>query len=186
MENTEGKPMKYSPYFDTAYDQPKPIGSIGRGTHYSILRCPQWRDNLMTPHNDGGARIQQFAVIWDEDHDERVISVIEEAYFLGLLGPVKFVGERKGSLTVLVDPLFWKSYDRSDYTNKWAGIASGVSGDYWPANVYAYGDPEGEPMIIHDSHDRVATYLDDIKNLWSLDQEQKAYQMPDYAEIAEG
>ncbi len=177
--------MQYSTFFDTVYDQPKPIGLIGRGTHYSILRCAQWLDNLMTPHSDGGARIQQFAVIWDEDHDERVISVIEEAYFQGLLAPVKFVGERKGSLTVLVDPQLWEICDKSVYMNKWAGITSDVSGDYWPAYVYAYGDPEGETMIIHDSHDRVATYLADIKNLWSLDQEQKAYQMPDHTGTAE-
>jgi hypothetical protein len=41
-------------------------------------------------------------VIWDEDHDERVIGVVERMYFAGLLHPVLFVGERKGSLTVVL------------------------------------------------------------------------------------
>ncbi len=178
--------MKYSPFFETIYDQPKPIEDIGRGTHYSILCCAQWRNTFMTPQTNGGARIQHFAVIWDEDHDQRVISTIEEAYFQGILGPVKFIGERKGALTVLVDPLFWEMYDKADYTNTWAGIASDVSGDYWPADVYAYGDPDGGPMIIQDSHDRVAAYLDGITKLWSLDQEHMAYRKPDHSEIAEG
>lgn len=172
--------MKYSNYFEVVYDQPQPVGSIGRGTHYSILRCAQWLDNLLVPHENGCAREQQLAVIWDEDHDQRVIDVLEAAYFQGLLGPVRFIGERKGSLTVIVDPLFWEIYDRADYTAKWSAIASDAPGDYWPSYVYADGDIEGLGMIIHDSNARVATYLENIRNLWQLDQEQRVFRMSSY------
>jgi predicted nucleic acid-binding protein len=53
----------YSPYFKTLYDQPEPIGRLGRGTHYSVLRCL------------GLSGFHDFAIIWDEDHDKRVIAV---------------------------------------------------------------------------------------------------------------
>ena len=73
------------------------MGDFGRGTHYSVLRVPIWQDEWLSPLPQGA--LLDFAVIWDEDHDERVMQVIEELYFSGLLGPVRFVGERKGSLT---------------------------------------------------------------------------------------
>lgn len=75
--------------------------SIGRGTHYSVMRAPIWQDKWLNPMPNGV--MLDFAVIWDEDHDERVLEVIERVYFAGLLAPVRFIGERKGTLSVLID-----------------------------------------------------------------------------------
>lgn len=35
-------------------------------------------------------------------------------------------------------------------------------------------------MIIHDTNARVATYLENIRNLWQLDQEQRVFRMNTY------
>ncbi len=187
-KNTKGPTMKnrsYSPYFSTVYDQSEPAGYIGRGTHYSILSCAQWCDEHMVPHPDHSANIQKFAVIWDEDHDERIIDVINAGYFRGLLGPVKFIGERKGSLTVLVDQAFWAVYDKEAYLKEWAHIASNMNGDYWPAYVYAFGDPDGEPMIIQDDLENTSTYLRNIWNQWDLSAAHRKPAMHEYESLDE-
>ena len=54
----------------------------------------------------GGARFQDFAVIWDEDHDERVFQPIERLYRLGDLPSFIIFGERKGMFVRLVAPRF--------------------------------------------------------------------------------
>src|ERR1700692_4902503 len=92
--------MSYSPFFKTLHDETQPVGHFGRGTHYSVLQVPIWQDQWLNPLPLGS--LLDFAVIWDEDHDERVIEVIENIYFSGLLAPVRFIGERKGSLSVLI------------------------------------------------------------------------------------
>ncbi|WP_233352939.1 hypothetical protein, partial [Vibrio cholerae] len=48
-------------------------------------------------------KIHDFALIWDEDHDTRIIEVIEKLCVQNALSPVRFIGERKGGVTILVD-----------------------------------------------------------------------------------
>src|SRR4051812_6684669 len=88
--------MSYSPFFQTLHDETRPVGQLGRGTHYSILRVPIWQDEWLNLLAQG--LLLDFAVIWDEDHDARVMEAVEALYFSGLLSPVRFIGERKGSL----------------------------------------------------------------------------------------
>ena len=75
----------YSPFFQTLYDEQAPVGHLGRGTHYSVLRAAVFHDELgeILPENrykGPHAKFHDFAVIWDEDHDKRVIEVIEQIY----------------------------------------------------------------------------------------------------------
>jgi len=91
----------YSALFNTIYDETQPVGEIGRGTHYSILRAAQSLDLKLEPEIQITA--QDFGVIWDEDHDDRIMDVIEELYIQNLLAPILFIGERKGSVTVILD-----------------------------------------------------------------------------------
>jgi hypothetical protein len=95
--------MSEFPFFKTLHNETKPVGDFGRGTHYSVMRVPIWRDTLLRPMHQGA--MLDFAIIWDEDHDERVLKVIERIYFAGLLAPVRFIGERKGTLSVLIAEL---------------------------------------------------------------------------------
>src|SRR5262245_36988079 len=73
----------YSDFFKTLHDERSPTGYLGRGTHCSILRAVVFHDEHETPLPSG--EFTDFAVIWDEDHDVRVIESIEKIYRLGLL-----------------------------------------------------------------------------------------------------
>lgn len=158
--------MSYSPFFQTLHDEPAPVGNFGRGTHYSVLRVPIWQDEWLKPLAQGA--LLDFAVIWDEDHDERVIEAIDELYFAGLLAPVRFIGERKGHLSVLVDAKTVEAWDQRSYKN-YREAVSDISRrleDPWPATV----DPVLGPnqSIIHAAREDVIAYLQNIRLLWQL------------------
>ena len=169
------KPI-YSSLFSTIHDEPGPVGNLGRGTHYSVLRCAEWFDVVRTPLQK--AQIHDFAVIWDEDHDTRVFDAIERLYVSGLLSPVQFIGERKGSLTVLVAAKFYFHGPQSvidEYKKRVEEISQTSGGDCWPSEVGMFDRAPGWPPhqteledIIADKELRVVTYLRHIDSLWSL------------------
>lgn len=165
----------YSQIFSCLYDEAGPVGHIGRGTHYSVFRVAEWRDVTRTPLM--AAQIHDFAVIWDEDHDDRVIAVAERLYVNGLFSPVQFIGERKGMLTIIVAARFRWSGTDADWKS-WCGqvskLCSDVGGDSWTVDFGGFDkcvdspqqtQPEG---IISDREDRVIVYLRNIDNLWNL------------------
>jgi hypothetical protein len=165
---------KYSDYFTTIYDQTEPVGKLGRGTHYSVLRYASWFDveakriNIPQTHD--------FAVIWDEDHDTRVIQAIEKIYQAGLLSPVQFVGERKAFLSVVVAARFYycgSERDQVEYGNKLQEIVSDVHGDHWNLQIgfYDKAGSDRQTQLAHmiacgDAEED--TYLRNIDNLWQL------------------
>lgn len=164
---------QYSNLFSCLYDEARPVGQLGRGTHYSVMRAVEWRDVDMNPVQQG--QIHDFAVVWDEDHDERIIDAIEHIYLSGLLSPVQFIGERKGTLTVIVAAKYYfGNYAADDYANAINEIAQGMPGDPWHAVIGMFDrrlgsqhqtDPE---TLINDNQERVITYLRNIDNLWTL------------------
>ncbi len=167
---------QYSTYFSCLHDESAPVGHLGRGTHYSIMRSVEWLDVCRRPL--ALPQVHDFAVIWDEDHDERVIDVIEQIYMAGLLSPIQFIGERKGTLTVLLAAIFRYADDETtyqSYTTSLKNICTNVGGDYWPVNIGRFDrSPEWPPHqtdlegIIHDTERRVVTYLRNIDSLWGL------------------
>jgi hypothetical protein len=166
----------YAQAFKTLYDESAPIGTIGRGTHYSVLRAHEWHDVLLQPTTV--AQVHDFAVIWDEDHDVRVISAIEAFYIKGLLAPIKFIGERKGALTVILSSDFYwhaKAPGLDDYRAKLQATLDSLKlGDYWPVEIGLFSNnPENRQYsrsraIINDSIDRVDIYLNNIDMLHAL------------------
>ncbi|WP_194727361.1 hypothetical protein [Noviherbaspirillum malthae] len=158
--------MSYCPFFHTLYDETRPVGNLGRGTHYSVLRVPTWHDEFLTPLQRGA--FLDFAIIWDEDHDERVIDAIQILYLGGLLAPVRYIGERKGSLSVLLDPKVVQIWNRAaleQYRDKVNDVAQSLE-DPWPVIVErANGD---QHSIVDSSLENVATYLKNIDILWQL------------------
>ena len=60
----------YSPFFQTVHNEVAPVGSLGRGTHYSILRATVFHDEFAKPLEK--AKFLDFAVIWDEDHENLI------------------------------------------------------------------------------------------------------------------
>lgn len=108
---------RYSTLFQTVYDEQEPVVGIGRGCHYSILRA---KDNTRKDVN----AYFDFAVLWDEDHDKRVIPVLEALYQKKLLVNYVVVGERKGGLTAVLKP----NRQKTSYTSV-------------PELLFAEGDP---------------------------------------------
>lgn len=167
----------YSSLFACLYDEPGPVGHLGRGTHYSVFRSVEWLDVVRAPLPL--PQIHDFAIVWDEDHDTRVIEVIEDIYMAGLLSPVQFIGERKGTLTVIVAAKFYwadTQPDTDEYIRLLNEISANTDGrDSWPVELGMFdrcpGDPthqtEVENLISAEDH-RVRTYLRNIDSLWSL------------------
>ena len=165
--------MVYSPFFQTIHDERAPLGTFGRGTHHSVLRAVSWHDTFLFPQPE--TKILDFAVIWDEDHDERVIKVAEELYLSGLLGPIRFVGERKAVLTLLLDQEFF--YGLEDQIAKYkermydaVRRASEGFGDAWQVDIDGWKvDPEVKThAVIADDDAKVACYLQFIHSVWEL------------------
>lgn len=165
---------RYSHFFSTLYDETGPVGHLGRGTHYSVLRCAEWLDVTRRPV--ARAEIHDFAVIWDEDHDERVIPVIEQIYLEGLLSPVQFIGERKGTLTIIVAARFFFDSQEAldDYIQRIRTIVESQKGDVWDSDIGLFDRQTGSPhqtdlrALIMAPEEPVVTYVRNIDNLWKL------------------
>lgn len=166
----------YSTLFSCIYDEPSPIGNLGSGTHYSVFRSVEWLDVTRTPVLL--PQIHDFSVIWDEDHDSRIIETIEAIYMAGLLSPIQFIGERKGTLTVIVAAkfYFWGSdAEFKSYEQQLQKICENPGhGDNWELEVGMFDRSPGSPhqtelhgLISAEEH-RVITYLRNIDSLWGL------------------
>ncbi len=142
---------KYSDFFSTVHDEPRPVGHLGRGTHYSILRAVVWEPE---------PRFHDFAVIWDEDHDTRVIWVAEQLLVSRLLGDVAFIGERKGGITVLT-----RHRPPKDFEAKIERIAENAPSDSFTSAVDCL---PRTAHIVSDDDARVEAYLAGIDALWKL------------------
>lgn len=174
----------YSDLFSCLYDQPAPVGELGRGTHYSVFRSMQWRD-IDGDFRDSG-RFHDFAVVWDEDHDERVIRFVEQLHICGLLWPVIFIGERKGALTVLL----WQDVEpkkkRADFFEVLNELAERTDeDDAWSLDIGRfYRDPANVDGltttcgIINDTEDQVVAYLQAIDVLWQLGEKKRVPYRP--------
>ena len=159
--------MSYSTIFHTVYDQPAPVGvlTLGHGNHYSVLSCPQWR-GVLNEDTLGEVRNQMIGVIWDEDHDTRVIRVLERAYINHLMAPVMFVGERRAKLRVVVqdDLLFGE-----DYLAEWRGsvLEALADSDDWGVEIVCLKDVGSHGLIVADKA-VVNRYLGVIRDLWAV------------------
>ena len=168
----------YSTLFSCLHDEQASFGYVGRGTHYSVFRSVEWLDverrQLAKP------QIHDFAVIWDEDHDERVIEVVERIYMAGLLSPVQFIGERKGGLSIVLAARYYcgssDDYRGAEFTKQVSQIVSDIQGDSWNLeigcfdrhDISARGHQTELPSIIQDDDEISFTYLRNIDNLWKL------------------
>ncbi|SDZ67952.1 hypothetical protein SAMN03159453_05929 [Pseudomonas sp. NFIX28] len=170
-------PPVYSTLFSCLYNEPEPVGHLGRGSHYSVFRSVEWLDVTRSPLKV--PQIHDFAVIWDEDHDTRIIETIEAIYMAGLLSPIQFIGERKGTLTVIVAAKFYFSGTDADiqaYERELQKICDNSShGDPWPVDLGMFDRSPGFPThqtelhgLISAEEHRVITYLRNIDSLWQL------------------
>jgi hypothetical protein len=140
------------------------------------MRSVEWLDvcrkPLVLPH------VHDFAVVWDDDHDERVIDAIERMYMAGLLSPVQFIGERKGILSALVAARYRFSGPETEYKNyveQIEDICHSVHGDHWPVEIGMFDRSPACPPhqteiagIIAADEYRAVTYLRNVDSLWRL------------------
>lgn len=167
----------YSHLFSCLHDEPEPVGRLGRGSHHSVFRSVQWFGLDGTPRKVG--RIHDFAVIWDEDHDTRIIQVIERMHMAGLLWPVIFIGERKGCLTILTDHSIVPDLEdeKLAYHQRVRDIAESADDtDSWllefgwfhRREAIEEGSLTNSMAIIADYDTRSVPYLEAIDALWQL------------------
>jgi hypothetical protein len=169
---------QYSTYFSCLHDEPEPVGQIGEGTHYSVMRAVEWSDECLTPIKL--PQVHDFAVIWNEFHDERVISTIEQIYMAGLLSPVLFVSLQKHTLYFVLTDNFWGLEeidskpgvsDSEIYSHE---IDEVCTSDFVHATVFCTFEQllnlpdSAQRDIISDDEHRVHIYLRNIDNLWKL------------------
>lgn len=156
----------YSPFFETLHDETSPTGHLGRGTHCSVLRAVAWHDEVRSPL--AKAVWLDFAVVWDEDHDSRVIDAVTRLYFAGLLSPVQFIGERKGTLSVVMQDATVERIGRSGmraYEEAVTDVCQGLD-DPWTTRFEATSNCRAS--IINDDAVKIQLYLSTVDMLWSL------------------
>lgn len=158
----------YSQIFETMHDEKKAVGNIGNGSHYSVLRTPSWFDDCKLLLKE--PMIQDFAIIWDKDHDCRVIEFVEHMYMKNLLSPVLFVGERNKHLSVLVSPLLKETLSELEFEAFVFSVVELAKNQYEPctAEVCVYGDTQSVLQIIDSSRENVELYLKNIHMLLDL------------------
>lgn len=182
----------YSTLFSCLYDEPGPVGSRGWGIHYSVFRSVEWLDVIRTPLTI--PQIHDFAVIWDDDHDTRVIDVIEAIYMAGLLSPIQFIGEHKGTLTVIVAAKFYFAHSQANldaYIQQLNNISLNPNhGDGWPTDVGMFDRSPGFPAHQTELRDLLGieehhaiTYLRNIDFLWRLGTKQFVQIPPSYGPL---
>lgn len=165
----------YSSILSCLYDEREPVGYFGRGTHYSILRCvePLNVDRHIAPI----PQLHDFAVIWDEDHDQRIIALIEQLFMSNLFSPVQFIGERKGTVYVIVAARwYWSS--KQEHFEDWQAkvkqvVANSFHQDSWSLEIGFFDRAELRhqteiPAIISAEAYKVEDYLRTIDHLWRL------------------
>lgn len=164
----------YSPFFTTIYDEPQQLGKIGGGSHYSILRCSEWTDQCLERTETGN--VHDLCVIWDSDHDTRIIEVLETIYMKGGLSPVLFVAERKGGVTFLLNSAYTKAHptNKYDWSKKVREICKNVSqGDHWSVDVAVFNKmldfgTQDFKQIIPENDVVIESYLRFIDSNWNL------------------
>jgi hypothetical protein len=137
--------QSYSSFFQCLYDHPDMPGDRYYGA-YSVFRAIDARDveqrPMPLPH------IHDFAVIWDGDHDTRIIPVIEEMLMAGLLPGVQFLGEHKGVLTIILAARTYWLIDVEAYAKRVEALTK-AAGDFWTVRVGMYDHSKGNLRVGH-------------------------------------
>lgn len=161
----------YSTLFHCLYDEQSP--KTRRFPHYSVFRAIDSRD--VSHRLTESPRVHDFAVIWDDDHDTRIIPVLEEMLMAGLLPGVQFIGEHKGTLTIILAAPTYFEIDLTAFTNKIEKLSAAAQ-DCWQVEVGIFDRSEGNLKTQHQcdfqsivgGYDADVAYLFTIDAMWSL------------------
>lgn len=174
---------KYSPFLHCIYDEPDPTGHIGRGTHYSVVQALSWRSEKGELRQQ--ASVQNVAIIWDEDHDERIIPCVEALLMAGLLHSISMIGERKGGVTIVFNSMSaarlsddQKRAYREEVNQVINDVVAAKHEDSWSItfgemtevpSMETSGQEIFHRYLIQDDVHKVDTYIRNINYLWDID-----------------
>jgi len=134
----------YSTFFTCLHDEDREVASCLPA--YSVFRAIDSRDVTRKPTDR--PRVHDFVVIWDDDHDTRIIAVIEEMLMAGLLPGVQFISEHKGTLSIiLASPTFWTN-DLEVFKAQVSKLTA-AAGDYWNVEVGMIDTTPGNLKVLH-------------------------------------
>jgi hypothetical protein len=175
--------QQYSPHLRCIYDEPAPTGLIGSGTHYSVVQALCWRSNKGELRKQ--AAVQNVAIIWDEDHDLRIIPCVEALLMAGLLHAIAIIGEREGGVTIVFNSLSatqmsedQKRAYREEVTHVINDVVTSKHDDSWGIT---FGEMIEVPSLaktgynifhrdlIQDDVQKVEKYIRNINHLWDID-----------------
>lgn len=164
----------YSTLVHCIHDEPAPVGALGHGTHYSIFRTWERLDVELRPSKF--MQLHDFAVIWDVDHDVRVMRIIEALIAHDLFCPVQFIGEHRGTLTIIIAARAWGQMDMDIdeyYDRVKSVVVHAMPDDPWLCEFGMFdrhvGSIQNEyRQLIDASDDVVAAYLKTIDAQWKL------------------
>jgi hypothetical protein len=158
----------YSSFFKTLHDEQAPTGYLGRGIHYSILRAVVFHDEIGRPCLGSDF---DFAVIWEEDHDDRVVQAIEQCYRRRILSSFFGFQEAKGILTGFVAPGLSKCRISFVESQLHAIAEEEVELDVWTSVIATVEEPHG---IGSCPDENLSLYINNLRMLWRLGPARKA------------
>ena len=116
------------------YSTAKTVGNIGCGTHYSVIFTIVLYDEHGSVFTEPHICLIQaiyhdFVLIWDWDHNTRIMDVVPKLRAIGLLPMFNFFGERKGAFSAHVRKD--SGVLRHFATQQIETVFEDNNGDYW-------------------------------------------------------
>lgn len=150
----------------TVYGSEPLFRTLHAETRYSVLRVNIRGPYKRTPHS------HDFAILWDEDQDERVLEVAEALTRAKLIDRVLFLGETKGSVIVYVDCArsltAFEAVEREGF--------SPCDGDWFHVTVCPMGSGGGPQRLTPGVSALTVHDLTAIKDRWGLGIKDKNWQ----------
>ena len=112
-----------------------------RNQDFTVYRVPVWNDQRCERSDHGMSH--DFAIVWDEDRDQRVFQVVDKLYWKGLLSGVYALGESEGVLSLVTEP----GKPTPDRIQRQLGDTVELVGDVWSVQVGPMDDPATEAPI---------------------------------------
>lgn len=172
------KPLIHPSLFSCLHEEPAHSNSLDREVHHSVFRAALGLKLNGVRKNK--IYVQDFAVLWDEDHDKRVILVAEALLVENMFSHVLFIGEREGSLSLVLNTdTIGENFDEDRYIKRVEDVCcKSNGGDYWPCELYGMSrvssiltETYTESNIgglLNDGEESTLAYLRSIDAVWRL------------------
>lgn len=168
-------------YCKVLHDTSRPVASQNVGMNRSLLNFHYsvYEVTYLPVLMSSTKTTSRLVILWDEDHDTRVFSVVECLAESGLLPYVAVIGERKAAVTIILNknvkkvlkglkPVSnsWGDVDLSEFSKKINLKVQEEHEDEW--NTEFYTDISLFHYSYKDNDLVVAKYLDLLNDIWDL------------------